>query len=340
MSLKRIAEELGLSLTTVSRALNGYPEVAESTRAAVAAAAARLQHQPDRRARALASGRSGAVGIVFPLAPADLGDPQFLAVAHAASECLARVGQDLLIIAATADDELGAYRRAVAGRRVDAFIVPRTRVRDERLQFLQAAGFAFVAHGRSEGLDLPYAWFDLDNEAGAHLATRRLIDLGHRRIGYLGADPAYNFATQRYRGHAAALAGAGRTIDPARVQRGAIDRRGGHAAMRRLLALDPPPTAVLVDNHLAGTGAVHAALEAGCVLGRTLSVIVFDGVDPDSVFGDSVTSVGLPSAEAAGTTLAELVLGRLAHASPEALQRLRVPVLVAGTSDGPVPVDG
>src|SRR5881409_3921427 len=96
MSLKKIAEELGLSLTTVSRALNGYPEVAEPTRIAVQKAAARLHYRPDARARGLALGRADAVGIVFPITPSDLGDLQFLEVAHAMSERFAQAGMDLL----------------------------------------------------------------------------------------------------------------------------------------------------------------------------------------------------------------------------------------------------
>jgi len=335
MSLKQIADELGLSLTTVSRALNGYPEVAQSTRVAVAAAAARLQYQPDSRARGLALGRAGAIGIVFPITPSDLGDLQFLEVTHAMSERLAKAGLDLLIISAAVQDELAAYKRAIAGRRVDAFVVPRTRVDDDRLELLQANAMPFIAYGRSASFAHPYAWFDFDNVAGAHMGAQRLIDLGHRRLGYLGAPAAYNFAAQRFQGFSTALQGAGLTLNPAAVQRVALDRRSGYAAMQALLALPTPPTAVLVDNHLAGVGAVHAALHAGLELGRDLSVIVYDGLGPDSVIRSPITSIAQPTTSLVGTLLAELLLARLAGQAPEALQRLRMPVLVPGDSDGP-----
>lgn len=335
MSLKKIAEELGLSLTTVSRALNGYPEVAEPTRIAVQKAAARLHYQPDARARGLALGRADAVGIVFPITPSDLGDLQFLEVAHAMSERFAQAGMDLLIISASAKDELAAYKHAIAGRRVDAFIVARTKVDDDRLELLQSRRVPFVAYGRSANFAAPYAWFDFDNVAGARMGTERLIGFGHRALGYLGAPPAYNFGAQRFEGFSAALHGAGLAPRLDAVQRCALDRRSGYAAMQRLLALPEPPTAVLVDNHLAGIGAVHAALHAGCVLGRDLSVIVYDGLGPDSVIHSPITSIDQPTATLAGTLLAELLLARLKGAAPESLQRLLMPALLPGESDGP-----
>lgn len=335
MGLKAIAKELGLSLTTVSRALNGYPEVAPRTRDAVLAAAHRLGYEPDLRARGLALGRSDSVGLVFPMTSGDLGDTLFLSVTAALSARLSQAGLDLLIVSTAADDEVAAYRRAIRGRRVGAFVVPRTRVRDARLELLQDHGVPFVAYGRSAELAQPYAWLDFDNALGARLATRRLVGLGHRRIAYLGAPSEYNFAALRFAGYCAELADAGLAPTPALVVRDALDRRSGYAAMQRLLGLFEPAGAVLVDNHLAGVGAVHAALHAGLELGRDLSIVVYDGLGMDSVIRSAITAVEQPEPEQIGRALAELVLGLLDGEPPSALQQLRVPALVPGDSDGP-----
>ncbi|MBC7682379.1 MAG: LacI family DNA-binding transcriptional regulator [Ferruginibacter sp.] len=337
MSLKRIAEELGLSLTTVSRAMNGYPEVAAATRRAVLEAAARMDYRADTRARGLALGRADAVGMVFPITTGDLGDQQFLQVASAMSERFAQSGLDLLIVSAPADDELAAYERAVTSRHIGVFVVPRTRVHDRRLELLQARNVAFVAYGRSASLTSEYAWFDFDNLAGARMATDRLLRLGHRRLGYLGADPEYNFADQRYAGFCASLKAAGIPLKPLAVQRNALDRRSGYAAMQRLLALPQRPTAVLVDNNLAGIGAVHAVLHSGLVLGRDLSVIVYDGLGSDSVVRTAVTAVMQPTPIATGIALAEMTLARLRGEPLESLQKLCMPELEIGDSDGPPP---
>jgi LacI family transcriptional regulator len=336
MSLKKIAKELDLSLTTVSRALNGYPEVALSTRQAVMAAAARLQYQPDARARNLALGRADAIGLIFPITPGDLGDLMFLEVAATMSERFAKEGLDLLIISATAQDEVAAYQRTMASRRVAGFIVPRTHVHDERLQLLQAQGMPFVAYGRSAGLKGPFAWVDFDNVAGACMATERLLGFGHCRIGYLGASPVYNFAALRFQGFCETLAAHGTPLYQPAVQRDALDRRAGYVAMQRLLALPEPPTAILVDNHLAGAGAVHAVLQSGLVPGRDLSLIIYDGIPSDSVLSKGVTAVAQPTPGEVGLVLAEMMLARLRGEPLEALHSLRMPVLVPGDSDGPV----
>ncbi len=335
MSLKKIAEELGVSLTTVSRALNGYPEVAKATREAVLAAALRHGHQTDARARGLALGRSDAVGLVFPLTPSDLGDPLLLEVISHLGARLAQARLDLLIISASVQDEVAAYQRAIAGRRVDAFVVPRTRVVDARLELLQAEGVPFVAYGRSGAFEAPYAWLDFDNFAGARLATQRLIAHGHRRLGYLGADAFYNFADQRFQGFSAALQRAGLPLERASVLRCALDRRAGYAGLQQMLSQLHPPTAVLVDNHLAGVGAVLAARDAGLVLGRDFSLIVYDGLEADRSVLGAVTTVQQPTPSEVGLQLAEMVLGRLRGEDPATLQRERVPVLVDGTTDGP-----
>lgn len=335
MSLKRIAEELGLSLTTVSRALNGYPEVAATTRREVMEAATRLHYRPDARARGLALGRADAVGIVFPITTGDLGDQQFLQVASSMGKRFAQASMDLLIVSASADDELAAYERAITGRHIGVFVVPRTRVADRRLQLLQSRNVPFVAYGRSSTLAEPYAWFDFDNLAGARMAAERLLSLGHRRIGYIGASPEYNFADQRFNGFCSALKAENITIATDAVQRVALDRRSGYAAMQNLLALPERPTAVLVDNNLAGIGAVHAAMHSGLMLGRDLSIIVYDGVGPDSVVRARVTAVMQPTPEATGVTLAEMTLARMRNDPLDTLQKLCMPELEIGDSDGP-----
>jgi LacI family transcriptional regulator len=337
MTLKKIAAELGLSLTTVSRALNGYPEVAQATREAVLAVAARMRYRPDQRARSLALGRPGAVGLVFPITASDLGDVLFLGVAAALSERLRQDGLDLLIVSTSADDEVVAYRRAIHGRHIGAFVVPRTRVHDARLALLHDQGVPYVAYGRSAGLQHDYAWLDADNERGARLATRRLVGLGHRRIAYLGAAADYNFAVQRFAGFGAEMAQARLPVQAALLRRCALDRRSGHAAMQQLLALPDAPSAVLVDNHLAGVGAVHAAMQAGRRLGQDLSIIVFDGLGADSVIRSVITAVLQPEPAQLGRELAELTLARWRGEPLAGLQRLHPPRLVPGESDGPPP---
>lgn len=174
MSLKAIAKELGLSVTTVSRALNGYDDVSAETRARVEAEAQRRGYRPNTFARRLKMGKIDAVGLVFPVHPVPLNNSVFMDMVGEISHELARHEIDLLLIA---DDDLAdkhSYMRMVQSRRVDALIVAHTLDHDPRLEQLQAAGFPFLALGRSQ-LPQPYAWFDFDNYAGTYQATRWLM---------------------------------------------------------------------------------------------------------------------------------------------------------------------
>ncbi len=215
LSLVRIACELGLSVTTVSRALGGFDDVAASTRARVLAEAARIHYRPNQAARRLRSGRSGAVGIVIPTAPGQFGDPFFLRMLASIGPRLDRAGLDLLVTTARpGQDELRAYRKLVEGRRVDGMILLRTRVHDDRIAYLLDAGLPFVTHGRSVEAR-PFASVDVDGEAAGRAATERLIEFGHRAIGLINAADIYMFARHRHAGWQAALADAGLPRGPA-----------------------------------------------------------------------------------------------------------------------------
>lgn len=206
MSLKAIAKELGLSVTTVSRALNGYDDVSAETRARVEAEAQRRGYRPNTFARRLKMGKIDAVGLVFPVHPVPLNNSVFMDMVGEISHELARHEIDLLLIA---DDDLAdkhSYMRMVQSRRVDALIVAHTLDHDPRLEQLQAAGFPFLALGRSQ-LPQPYAWFDFDNYAGTYQATRWLIEKGHQRIALLGESNNQAFITQRRQGYPRRAAG-------------------------------------------------------------------------------------------------------------------------------------
>ena len=331
MSLKRIAAELNLSLTTVSRALNDYPEVAEGTRRLVQAAAQRMGYQPNATARRLALGKADAVGMVLPIVPGHLAsDVQFLTVAAAMTERLARDGVDLLLVSAPVDQELQAYERAIAARRVDAFVVARTRVQDERLQLLAGHGMPFLAYGRAEQSRLPaHAWLDFDNHAGGRQAAEHFLAGGLRRMGYIGAPAGYSFAAQRHAGFVSALQAApGAALPEAAVRRDAFDPLAGYRALRDLLALPPAerPQAVLVDNDLAGQGALQALKEQGLQPGRDLEVAVY-GEWPDGMAPAGLLCVRQASSAATGAELAEMVLDLLRGVPPQELQRLHPPAL-------------
>jgi LacI family transcriptional regulator len=321
-----------MSKTTVSRALNGYPEVSPVTRERVLKAAQESGYQANPMARSLAVGRSNVLGIIYPLLPADLGDVMFLDVVGGMAEALEARNMNLIIAPVSPANEMPSYEQMVRGKRVDGLVVSRTLVNDPRIAYLALAGFPFVAHGRTQ-TDAPYAWFDYDNEAGIRMAVERLLSFGHQRIAMVSAPLQMNFAAQRRASFLATLAAAGLGCDPRYLAEACIDRRSGYTAMQQLLACSPRPTAVIVDNHLAGVGAVRALLDAGIRIGEDISLIVW-GSMADALSDIDVTTIDQPNAAAAGAKMAGRLQALVEGAPAESLQVLWQPALLQGATMG------
>jgi LacI family transcriptional regulator len=335
MNLKSLARTLGISKTTVSRALNGYPEVNALTRERVLAAAKEAGYEANPMARSLAVGRTNVFGIIYPLLPSDLGDPMFLGVVGGMSAALEKSRMNLIIAPVSPQNELPSYEQMVKGRRVDGLVVSRTLVHDERIAYLVKKGFPFIAHGRTD-LKQPYAWFDYDNEAGIRMALARLLALGHQRIALISAPLELNFATQRRASFNATMQAAGLAVDPRHMVDNTLDRRTGYQAMQQLLATVPRPTAVIVDNHLSGVGAVRALLDVGVAIGKEMSVIVWGSVE-DTLVGSNVTTIDQPGSDKAGARMIDMLSALVAGTSPSELQELWQPALVEGVTVGPCP---
>ena len=333
MNLKSLARTLGISKTTVSRALNGYPEVNALTRARVLAAAKEAGYEANPMARSLAVGRTNVFGIIYPLLPSDPGDPMFLGVVGGMSAALEKSKMNLIIAPVSPHNELPSYEQMVRGRRVDGLVVSRTLVHDERIAYLVKQGFPFIAHGRTQ-LKQRYAWFDYDNEAGIRLACEALFAHGHERMAMISAPLEFNFARQRRDSFSASMKQAGLTVDPRYLVDNNLDRRSGYQAMQQLLATSPRPSAVIVDNHLSGVGAVRALLDAGVDIGAEISVIVWGSVE-DSLVGSNVTTIDQPDSDTAGGKMIEMLSAVVGGADPAGLQTLWQPALVAGSTVGP-----
>lgn len=332
MNLKNLARNLGISETTVSRALNGYPEVSEKTRQRVMAAANAAGYRPNPMARSLAVGRTNVVGIIHPLSPNDLADPMFMEIVGGMSATLEERQMDLIIAPVSPANELRAYQHMVQERRVDGLIVGRTRLNDARVAYLTGQGLPFIAHGRTQ-VNEPHAWFDYDNEEGMRIAVRHLLAHGHQRIALISAPLEMNFARQRYNSFVTAMSDAGLQADPRYLIDNTIDRRSGYQAMQQLLNGSTMPSAVIVDNHMSGVGAMRALLDARIEISSAISIIVWGKME-DSLAGYNVTTIDQPHPDQAGSRMIEMLLALLDGTPPSELQVLWQPVLLAGETVG------
>lgn len=335
MNIKALAKELGLSTSTVSRALNGYLDVNEKTRLRVEQTAKALGYRANAGARRLVRGSTEAVGIVYSAGVENLGNPQFLDMAGGLSERLHADHFDLMLAVASDEQDLDIFDRLFRGGRVDAVVLPNTRVDDSRVQFLLERGYPFLAYGRTASCT-SFSWFDFDNEVGSKLAVRHLADLGHQAIAYVHSPLELNFALQRHRGFKQALQDSGLEYNPAWLAGPAVDRRSGRAAVQQLMDLPQPPTAIVVDNNLGGIGVLRGLMDLGLVLGKDISVVVQGVIPSDSLLaGLDATMVIQPTAHRTGVTMAEMVLHVLRAPSSGPYQILRQPELVVGQTSGP-----
>lgn len=278
MNLKQLSLMLNLSQTTVSRALNGYPEVGEETRRRVADAAKRHGYRANPSARRLATGKAGMIGHILPTGASVDIDPHFVEFISGIGDYARSHDLDLVLSPADADDEPTTYRRVAANKQVDAVYVSSPRPADKRISLLQQLGLPYIVHGRSEGLGFDYPHLDIDNEGAFHDAARLLIQLGHRRIGLINGDDRETFAIHRERGTRRALANAGLVLPPAMIRSQAMTEENGYRAARSLLEGEGSPTAIACSSLIMALGVARALRDIGLEVPRDVSLIVHDDV--------------------------------------------------------------
>lgn len=337
MKLKEFAEQIGLSPTTVSRALSGYPEVNEATRARVMEEAARLGYRPNINAVRLATGRAGAIGVVM----TKVGDYQFSEFMSGMADRLS--GEDIDILTTpmaehAAGDELQVYRRLAESRRVDAVIIHSPRPKDPRIALLKQLKLPFIVHGRS-ATDVPHAWLDIDNEGAIRRSTAHLLDLGHRHIALLNGQEGLTFTQHRLAGYKAALAERGIDFDPKLVTHGSFTDEIGFHSARAALEQRPRPTAFVAGSMMTALGVYRAARSQNLVIGQDISVIAHDDVFPYLTAENMVPSLSTTrsSIRAAGHRITDLLLEILAGREASDVNELWPVELILRETSRPAP---
>ncbi len=272
VTIDALARELGLAKSTVSRALNGYPDIAEETRARVQEAALACGYAASSLARCLKRGRVDSVGIVLPGEQLDISSPFLVQFLRGATKVLEDRGVDLLVANSPSPERWQeTYDRLIVTRKVDGFILTRTLSDDPRMAYLREKGAPFVAFGRTATAD-DFAWLDVDCGAAAAEAVAHLGTLGHRRIAHVAASATVNFARIRREAVREKLTELD-LYDPALIVEAGLSADEGRAATAGLLNLDQPPTALICDLDLLAFGAMAALRDLGLTAGRDVSVL-------------------------------------------------------------------
>lgn len=311
---RQIAEEVGVSRTTVSLVLNDIPgvRVSPETRQHILEVARRLNYYPDAAARTLASGRTHTIGFVLCQSPDRIFADAFLPeVLRGVGDAVQENGFRVLIHSVEDVTAPEAYIGLVREKHTDGIILSGPRSDDQQLPRLKAEGFPVVLLGQLPGSGIPFV--DVDNVGAARPAVNHLLGLGHRRIGMITNAPLeYTAARDRLVGYRRALEEAGLDFDERLVRYGDFREESGRVAMCELLDLAERPSAVFVASDLVAFGALVAIKERGLTTPDEIALVGFDDVRLAHYVDPPLTTVRLPAYElgyGAATLLAELIGG-------------------------------
>ncbi len=339
VNLRELSNRLNLSQTTVSRALNGYPEVSPETRKRVAEMADELGYAPNSQARRLATGRSMAIGHVIPRSIHEMMNPIFLEFIAGAGETYSKHGYDMIISVVEDDHEEDAYRQIATRKKADGVIVHGPAADEHRHRLLKEINLPFVVHGRIPGAESKTTWVDMNNRRAFERATNLLLDLGHQRISLLNGLEHMDFARRRRKGFEDALAARGLAADNAIMRSSDMTEPFGCDNAMEMLKSDNPPTAFLVSSMISAIGVARAIGQCGLETGKDVSIITHD--DALSFLPNSgevpIFTCTRSSVRYAGQRAAELLLDIIASPQREPSSLHLDAELIIGQSTGPVP---
>ncbi len=337
VTLKTIAEEAGVSITTVSRALAGYHDVNEETRRRIVAIAERLGYQPNLAARHLRSKQTNTIGMVIPRT-AYFSDPFFMELLSGVGRKASELGYDLLLSAQMhGEEELSAYRRMVAGGRVDGMVVARVLRDDPRIAYLQHMRHPFVAFGHSAEEDHPY--IDVDGADGMRQIVTHFADYGHEHIALIRSPETLAFTSARCDGFRNALASFGLPWRDDYIIQGDLSAESGAKAAADLLNLPEPPTAIVACNDQMALGAMDMIQARGWKVGDDVAVAGFDDIPAAGAASPSLTTVRQPI-YGIGYRLADMLIHILRGEDAGQRHVLLKPELIIRESSGKPRNDG
>jgi len=333
-----VAAAAGVGVGTVSRVLNGAPNVREATRETVLAAMDRLRYRPSHLAAALSRGTARTVALVVP----HLTSPSVVLRVAGALAVLGEQGYDTVVCSVDTPQQRDHHLAALTGRhRTDGAIVVSLRLAAEQIEAFRRSRLPLVAIDVAVP-GVPHTL--VDDVAGGRLATEYLLSLGHHRIGFVGDTMHGAQATGRLRlgfvssqrrlaGYRQALATAGLDTDPDLVRRGPHGPASAEALACGLLALPTPPTAVFATSDTQAIGVLAAADKRGVRVPGDLSVLGFDDIESAALLGLSTVRQPLwDSGAEAARRLCALLRGE--RVLP-VVQRLPLSVVARSTTGRP-----
>ncbi|MDF2399610.1 substrate-binding domain-containing protein [Pseudomonas sp. 3MA1] len=330
-TIKDVAALAGISYTTVSHVLNKTRPVSEEVRVKVEAAIKHLDYVPSAVARSLKAKTTATIGLLVPNSL----NPYFAELARGIEDYCERNGY--CVILCNSDDnpeKQRNYLRVLLEKRIDGLIVTSAGGDSGLAQGLAGVRTPMVIVDRGlDGVDADLV--RIDHQYGAYLATRHLLELGHRDIACIGGPAQTSVAQLRLAGFHQALREAGVAVPASRLLESDFSSTGGYLAAAQLLDGPNRPSAIFAGNDMMGIGVLRAAAERNIRVPGQLSVIGFDDILMSRYVYPALTTVG-QSILQLGETAAELLLRRIASRELPVDQRIVTPNIVLRESTAPL----
>ena len=329
-TIKDVAALAGISYTTVSHVVNKTRPVSEEVRLKVEAAIKSLDYVPSAVARSLKAKTTATIGLLVPNSL----NPYFAELARGIEDYCERNGYCVILCNSDDNpDKQRSYLRVLLEKRIDGLIVASAGGDSGLAQGLAGVKTPMVIVDRGlEGVDADLV--RIDHEYGAYLATRHLLELGHRDIATIGGPASTSVAQMRQAGFARALKEAGVEVFPSRMLESDFTSTGGYNAASILLERNPP-SAIFAGNDMIGIGVLRAAAERNVRVPAELSVIGFDDIQMSRYVYPALTTVG-QSILQLGEMAAEVLLRRIATPGLATDQRIVTPSIVLRESTAPL----
>ena len=322
-TIREVAESARVSYATVSHVINNTRLVSQETRERVLEAMAALNYRPNALARSLRQGKSNTIGLVLP----DSANPFFAEISRSIEDEAFKKGYSVFLCNTELDTQRELlYVDVLSKNQVDGIIFVATGDQADSLDFLLRQNMPVVMIDR----DVPNVEADAvltDNQLGGFLATRHLVELGHKHIACIAGPSTITPSAERIIGYRKALEQAGLSYDDKLVLRGDYHAQSGMEITYSILKMNPRPTAIFAMNDLMALGALRAAAEAGYSVPRDLAVVGYDNLELARFTNPPLTTISQPKKEI-GAQAVNLLVDRISQKSRPPRRLVLAPELI------------
>ena len=274
-----LSQILGLSVSSVSRALNGYDNISQRTRDRVIKTAKKYNYFPDLNARRLASQKTDTIAFISTIDP-DAPDHVVLQFLAGITLGIKNSNTELITkFCLSEDEEMNYFKKLISTSQADKFIFYKVKKDDERVNFLNKRGIKFVTWGRTNKFK-EHAWIDLDNNRSIEILMTKLFNNGHRRIAFINVHRSFNYGAQRKKMYEDLVKKFQIENSNEYYQDNLIETvESGSKITRYLLNLHKPPTAIICSHLRFFTGCLLECQNLKLNVGKDISVVGFNDQD-------------------------------------------------------------